>query len=73
MVGTLEFCDGCAKSKAKSHAVRKKTYIGATNPGEMVFVYTTGPFPEILIENYYCIGVVDDYTRYSWSLFTKTK
>ena len=34
---------------------------------------TTGPFTESLIENLYWIGVVDDYSRYSWSFITKTK
>ena len=34
---------------------------------------TTGPFLEILIGNRYWIGVVDNYSRYSWIFFTETK
>ena len=34
---------------------------------------TTGPFPDILFGNPYCIGVVDDYSRCSWDFFTNTK
>ena len=73
LTGTLQVCDVCASSKAKARAVRKKTYTRASQPGERIFVDTTGPFTESLIENLYWIGVVDDYSRYSWSFFTKTK
>ena len=40
---------------------------------ESIFVYTTGPFPEILIGDRYQVGVVDDYSRYYWSFFMNTK
>ena len=39
----------------------------------MIFAHTTGPFLESLIGIWYWIGVGDDYSRYSWSFFTKTK
>ena len=45
----------------------------ATNMRENNFVYTTGPFPEILVGNRYWINVVDDYSRYSWIFFAKRK
>ena len=32
-----------------------------------------GPFPDSLIEDWYWIGVVDNYSRYLWRLFMKTK
>ena len=73
LTGILQFYDGCARSKAKSRAVRKKTYMRASQPVERICVDTTGPFPETLIVNRYWIGVVEDYSRYSWSFFTKTK
>ena len=69
----LQVCDRCGKSKAKSRAVRNKTYTRASNTGERVFVDTTGPFPETLIRDRYWIGVVDDYSRYLWIFFTNTK
>ena len=71
--GTLQVCDGCARSKEKERATRKKTYKRESKPGERIFVNTTGPFPKSLIHNRYWIGVLYDYSRYSWSLFTKTK
>ena len=73
LTGTLQVCDGFARSKAKACVVRKNTYTRSSQMGENIFVDTTGPFPEILIGNWYCIGVVNDYSRYSLSFFTKTK
>ena len=70
---TLNVCNGYARYKAKAHAVNKNTYTRASQPGERIFVDTNGPFPEILIGNWYWIGIVDNYSRYYWSLFTKTK
>ena len=72
LTGTLEVFDRCARSKAKAYAVINKTYPRATNMGEIIFVDTTGPFPEILIGYRYWNFLVDDYNRYSWRLFTKT-
>ena len=73
LTGTQQIFAGCTRSKAKSRVVRKKNYTRVSQPGEIIFVETTGPFPESLIGDRYWIGVVDDYSRYSWSLFTKTK
>ena len=73
ITGTLQFCGGCAKSKEKPPSVRKNNYMIASQPGERIFVYTTGPFTESLISNLYLIGVVDYYSRYSLIFFTKIK
>ena len=51
LTGTLQVCNGCARSKAKSRTVRKKTYTIASQPGESISVDTTGTFPESLIDN----------------------
>ena len=69
----LQVCNGCAKSKTKACLVRKINYTRVSHPGESIFVDTTGPFPEILIGNQYWIGVLDNYSCYSWSFFTKKK
>ena len=70
---TLQVCDGCARSKEKARGVINKRYTRASQPGERIFVETTDPFLESLTENRYWIGVSEDYRRYSWSFFTKTK
>ena len=53
--------------------IRRKTYTRASHPVERIFLYTTGPIPETLVGNQYWIVEVDNYTRYSWSFFMKTK
>ena len=73
LTGILQSCGGCAQSKAKARAIRKNTYMRASQPGAKLFVYTTGTFPKILIGNWYWIGVVDHYSHYSCIFFTKTK
>ena len=42
----------------------EKTYTRVSQPGEIVFVDTTIPFPDSLIGDQYWIGVVDYYSRY---------
>ena len=73
LTGALWVCGGCSRSKAKARAVIKKTYTRASNLIERIFLDTTGPFLESFIRNRYCIGVVDNCKRYSWSFLTKTK
>ena len=51
LTGTLQVCDGCTRYKANTRVVRKKTYTRASQPGERIFVDTTGPFPDILFGN----------------------
>ena len=69
----FKFCDGCTRSKVKAHVVRKKTYTRSSQPGERVFVDTTGTFLDSLIGNGYWIGVVDCCSHYYKRFFTKTR
>ena len=73
LTGTLQACDGCARSKEKARAFRKKTHTRTSNPGERIFVDVNVPLPDSSIGNRYWIGVVDNYSRYSWSFFTNKK
>ena len=69
----LQLCDRCARYKAKSCAVRKETYTRSSQLGDITFADRTGTFTESLIGNWYWIGLVDNYSCYSWSLFMNTK
>lgn len=73
LTGALEYCDGCERSKSKLHAVIKKTYTQAKNPGERVLFDTTGSLPQVLIGGRYWIGKIYYNSCYSWRLFTKKK
>ena len=72
MKGALQVCDSCARSKAKSRAVRKKRYTRVSNLGEKLFVHDWS-IPEGFIGNRYWVGLVENYRRYSWIFFIKTK
>ena len=65
--------DRFSGSKAKSRAVRKKTYARSSHMGGRVFVDMTVTFTESLIGNWFWIGVLDDHNRYSRSFFMKIK
>ena len=73
LTGALQFCDGRARSTVKAREVRKKTYMKASHPGGRMFVEPTGTFMDILIGNWYWLGVVDDHKCYSLIFFTKIK
>ena len=73
LTGPLNSCDGYDRSKEKARTFRKKTHTKASKLGEIIFVDTTGPYPDILIGNRYWICVVNNYILYSCCLFMKTK
>ena len=58
--GTLQVCDGCAISKEKLRAAKKKMFTRAKKARENIFVDTNSSLPESLSGNRYWIGVVDD-------------
>ena len=62
LIVAIKVCGLFARSKAKAPSVIKKRYTRDKNPGENIFVDTTGPFPEIIIGNCYFNGALDEYT-----------
>ena len=51
--------------KTRAHAVINKKYTIVSQPGETIFVDMTDTFLNILIWDWYWIGVVDNCRRYS--------
>ena len=65
-------CKICAKSKLKNfphHPCENKT----TEPFELIHMDTVTIKNESLYGNKYFISILDDYTRYGWVLFIKSK
>ena len=56
LTGTLQICDGFARSKAKARAAREKNYTRSSQTGESVFMDMAVPFLESLIWNRYWTG-----------------
>ena len=73
MTGHYEFCEDCAKAKAKSKAINKVTEEKATSAGERLSIDISGPFAPTIRGSSYWGKVVDQYSNYSWSFFMKNK
>jgi hypothetical protein len=73
LTGALKPCEGCGCAKAKAKAVSKTTTTKATEPGERLFLDTSGPFTPALNGHKFWIQVVDDFTRHGFCEFNKNK
>ena len=60
-----------AKSKQKN--VNKLSKKRATEPGERLFIDTSGPYPRIMGGNTYWLKIVDDYSLNNWNFLMKKK
>jgi transposase InsO family protein len=61
------------KAKAKAKAVKKFTDTKATQPGERLFMDTTGPFEPTCGGNRYDVKIVDQYSRKTWGARIKNR
>ena len=71
--GKLDTCAGCGAFKAKVKAISKTTEIAATEPGERIFIDTTGPFPKSKGGHKYWMVAVDDKTDKTWTHMAQSK
>lgn len=67
LTGRLELCPACLLSKSQQSRTRKQTIIAKPNPGELLAVDLTGPFPPDIHKNQYMAVACDDDTGHSWS------
>ena len=73
LYGEEEQCDACGVSKVKCNPIPKATETHATQPGERIFIDTSGPFPSSLGGSKYWRGAVDDYSGFMFMEFGRTK
>ena len=73
LTGELRPCDGCMKAKARAKNVKKVSTTEATQPGERLYLDTTGPFKPTLGGNLYDVKLVDQFSRKSWGAHVKKK
>ena len=73
LTGTLRPCEGCCLANSRAKSVRKTTDTRATEPGERLFVDTSGLYSESVAGNRYWIQIVDDFSQKGWSKFRKSK
>ena len=64
----------CKLAKAKWKKVPRKTETRAGKPEERLFIDLSGPFSQSSYgSSQYAMVIVDDFSRYEWTKFLKTK
>ena len=67
-------CRACVEGKMHDIPHPSKTIISSSRILELLHVDLFGPIPEISLGGKkYCLVIVDDYSRYTWVYFFKTK
>jgi hypothetical protein len=73
LTGALKPCEGCGHTKARAKAVSKTATTKAAEPGERLFLNTSGPFTPALNGHKHWMRVADDFTRHGFCEFSKNK
>ena len=69
-----QICEACAKSKQVKSTFEKKKEISTKRPLELLHMDLFGPNRiASLSGKYFCLVIVDDYSRYSWVFFLSQK
>ena len=67
-------CDSCQKCKQVKSSFKPKNVISTTKPLELIHMDLFGPSQiKSLGGNYYGFVLVDDFTRFTWTLFLSAK
>jgi len=67
-------CEACQKGKQTKTSFKQKHFVSTARRLEMLHVNLFGPFRIMSIcGNYYGLVTVDDYSRFTWTLFLVTK
>ena len=66
--------EACQKGKQTKSSFKQKHFVSTTRPLEMLHMHLFGPFRTMSIGgNYYGLVIVDDFSRFTWTLFLVTK
>ena len=69
-----KICHACQKGKQTKVSFNLKNYVSTTKPLELLHMDLFGPSRTMSIGgNYYALVIVDDYSRFTWTLFLKNK
>jgi len=67
-------CDACAKGKQVRNSFKLKNYVSTTRPLEMLYMDLCGPMRVTSRGGKrYELVIVDDYSRFTWTLFLASK
>ena len=73
IIGTMKPCKACMLAKAKQLVIKRATNLKAKDPGECLFVDTTGPFTRSHEGFKYWVQVVDNATKMGFCFFMGAK
>ena len=67
-------CDACTRGKQVRNSFKLKNYVSITHPLELLHVDLSGPM-RITSRGgkRYVLMIVDDYSRFTWTLFLASK
>ena len=69
-----KLCEACQKGKQVKNSFQIKNVVSTTKPLELLHIDLFGPSRTMSLGgNYYGLVIVDDYSRFTWTLFLKTK
>ncbi|KAJ9544925.1 hypothetical protein OSB04_024632 [Centaurea solstitialis] len=71
---TEQLCSGCAQGKMKRASHPPKPEHGSKSPLSLIRMDLCGPMKTVsLAGRKYVLVIVDDFSRYTWTMFLKTK
>jgi len=69
-----KLCEACQKGKQVKHSFQCKNVVSTSKLLELLHIDLFGPSRTMSLGgNYYGLLIVDDYSRFTWTLFLKTK
>jgi len=67
-------CEACQKGKQTKHSFKLKNMVSTSKPLELLHMDLFGPSRTMSLGgNYYALVMVDDFSRFTWTLFLKSK
>jgi len=67
-------CEACQKGKQTKHSFKLKNMVSTPKPLELLHMDLFGPSMTMSLGgNYYAFVVVDDFSRFTWTLFLESK
>jgi len=67
-------CEACQKGKQTKSSFKPLNIVSTTRPLELLHMDLFGPSRTMSLGgNYHCLVIVDDYARFTWTLFIATK
>jgi len=67
-------CEGCQKGKQIKHSFKLKNVFSTSKPPELLHMDLFGHSKTMSLGgNYYALVIVDDFSRFTWTLFLESK